>query len=322
MDPAAADPDAPVAIVPLMHRHEVEPDDAILRTRLRGDARLPFTAVAPTAKAVFFGASYHVDYATLLARPDDLPAVAEAAVEGLATPAVAHDPDHPAPWDVVDLRRLRCGDPAADALAGAFGARAGSGWTVVREREDVCPVVTFEPGADFHAHLGTLARKERHEVRRKLRRAEAAGVVRLERSADPVADLDAFVDLHQRRWGAHGLFPPTPGGNQSRAFFQRLFELLGADGTVQLHFLAVGGRRIAAGVWFEDADAWYLYNAGVDPDARGLSPGVLMSAKAIEGAILAGRRRFDYLRGGEPYKYEWGAVDEPIQRLLVVRTEA
>ncbi len=29
-------PGAPVAIVPLMHRHEVEPDDAILRTRLRG----------------------------------------------------------------------------------------------------------------------------------------------------------------------------------------------------------------------------------------------------------------------------------------------
>jgi CelD/BcsL family acetyltransferase involved in cellulose biosynthesis len=320
VDPAAGDPGAPVAIVPLMHRHEVEPDDAILRTRLRGDAHLPFTAVAPTAKAVFFGASYHVDYATLLARPEDLPAVAEAAAEALATPADAHDPDHPAPWDVVDLRRLRCGDPAADALADAFGARALDGWTVVREREEVCPVVTIEPGADFEAYLGTLDRKERHEVRRKLRRAEAAGAVRLERSINPVADLDVFVDLHQKRWGAQGLFPPTPGGGQSRAFVRRLFELLGGDGTFQLHFLVVGGRRVAAGVWFEDADAWYLYNAGVDPEARDLSPGILMSAKAIEAAILAGRRRFDYLRGDEPYKYEWGAVDEPIQRLLVVRT--
>jgi hypothetical protein len=320
VDPAAADPDAPVAIVPLMHRHEVEPDDAILRTRLRGDAHLPFTPVAPTAKAVFFGATYHADYATLLARPADLPAVAEAVAEALATPAGAHDPDHPEPWDVIDLRRLRCGDPAAGALAQAFGTRTGEGWTVVREREDVCPVVTLEPGADFDAYLGTLDKKERHEVRRKIRRAEAAGEVRLERSTDPVADLDAFVDLHQKRWGAQGLFPPTPGGEQSRTFVRRLFELLDADGTIQLHFLAVGGRRIAAGVWFEDADAWYLYNAGVEPEARELSPGVLMSAKAIEAAILAGRRRFDYLRGDEPYKYEWGAVDEPIQRLLVVRT--
>jgi hypothetical protein len=320
VDPAAADPDAPVAIVPLMHRHEVEPDDAILRTRLRGEPHMPRTPVAPTAKAVFFGASYHADYATILARPEDLPATAEALAEALATPGAADDPDHPAPWDVVDLRRLRCGDPAVDALADAFGRRTGAGWTLVREREEVCPVVTFEEGIGFDGHLATLGKKERHEVRRKLRRAEAAGEVRLERSADPVADLDAFIDLHQKRWGDRGLFPPTPGGAQSRTWFRRLFELLGADGTFQLHFLAVAGRRIAAGAWFEDAAAWYLYNAGVDPEARELSPGVLMSAKAIEAAILAGRRRFDYLRGDEPYKYEWGAVDEPIQRLLVVRT--
>jgi len=320
-DPAAPDPEAPVAIVPLMHRHEVEPDDAILRTRLRGDQRTPLTAVAPTAKAVFFGASYHADYATLLARPADLPAVAQAVAEAVIASGDGDDPEHPAPWDVVDLRRLRCGDPAADALAAAFGARADDALAVVREREEVCPVVTFEPGADFEAYLGTLDKKERHEVRRKMRRAETAGAVRLERSADPAADLDAFVDLHQKRWGAEGLFPLTTGGDQSRTFFRRLFELLGGDGMIQLHFLAVDGRRIAAGVWFEDAGAWYLYNAGVDPEARELSPGVLLSATAIQAAIAAGRRRFDFLRGDEPYKYEWGAIDEPIQRLLVVRTQ-
>ena len=182
--------------------------------------------------------------------------------------------------------------------------------------------MTLPAGIDFEGYLGTLDKKERHEIRRKLRRAEAAGEVRLERSADPVGDLDAFIDLHQKRWGADGLFPPTAGGDQSRRFFRRLFELLGDDGTVQLHFLAVGGRRIAAGVWFDDADACYFYNAGVDPDARELSPGVLMSAMAIQAAIAAGRRRFDFLRGDEPYKYEWGAVDEPIERLLVVRTGA
>ena len=33
-------------------------------------------------------------------------------------------------------------------------------------------------------------------------------------------------------------------------------------------------------------------------------------------------RAFDFLRGNEPYKYEWGSVDEPIQRLLVRRDGA
>jgi len=62
-----------------------------------------------------------------------------------------------------------------------------------------------------------------------------------------------------------------------------------------------------------------FYNAGIDPDARELSPGVLLMAELIRAALGAGARRFDFLRGDEPYKYEWGSVDEPIQRLLVRR---
>ena len=36
-------------------------------------------------------------------------------------------------------------------------------------------------------------------------------------------------------------------------------------------------------------------------------------------AIERGIHRLDFLRGNEPYKYEWGAVDEPIQRILLRR---
>lgn len=315
------DPGAdPVAIVPLMHRHEVEPTDAAAHTTLRHGSDVELTPVPPTAKAIFFGASYHADYATILAAPQDLAAVAEAIVDALAA-SPEEDDDHPEPWDVVDLRRLRCGDPAADALAAAFGRReASEGWTLNLEREDVCPVVTIPDGADFDGFLATLDKKERHEIRRKVRRAEAVGEVVLAESADPLADLEAFVDLHQRRWGADGLFPPTPGGDASRLFIRRLFEGFEPDGPARLSLLTVGGRRIAAGLTFENGDTLAYYNAGVDPDARDLSPGVVLVAKYVERAIASGRRRMDFLRGNEPYKYEWGAVDEPIQRLLIRRS--
>jgi CelD/BcsL family acetyltransferase involved in cellulose biosynthesis len=39
----------------------------------------------------------------------------------------------------------------------------------------------------------------------------------------------------------------------------------------------------------------------------------------IARALANGVRRLDFLRGNESYKYTWGAVDEPIQRLLVRR---
>ncbi|MGH2466072.1 MAG: hypothetical protein ACRDGI_11475, partial [Candidatus Limnocylindrales bacterium] len=56
----------PIGIVPLMHRHEVEPSDEVDQTRMRLSAEVELTPVAPTATAIFFGASYHADYATVL----------------------------------------------------------------------------------------------------------------------------------------------------------------------------------------------------------------------------------------------------------------
>ena len=101
--------------------------------------------------------------------------------------------------------------------------------------------------------------------------------------------------------------------------FRRLFELHGADGPLRLAFLSVGGRRIAAGIHFETDEGYLYYNAGVDPDAFDLSPGVLLVYSLIARALATGVRRLDFLRGDESYKYVWGAVDEPIQRLLVRR---
>jgi CelD/BcsL family acetyltransferase involved in cellulose biosynthesis len=314
--PRDAPPGAdPIAIVPLMHRYEVEPSDALTHTRMRHGADMELTTVSPSATGIFFGASYHADYATVLADPRDLPAVSDAVVTYLASGG-SHR------WDVVDLRRLRCGDPAAEELAAALGAREMThGWTLNVEREDVCPVVTLPDGADVDGWLGTLGKKERHEIRRKVRRAEAVGEVRLVDSQDPLADLDRFIELHQKRWGHDGLFPATPGGEQSRVLFRRLFELFGPTGPLRLAVLSVGTRSIAAGIHFETPDGYLYYNAGVDPEARNLSPGVLMTYVYVVRALASGKRRLDFLRGDEAYKYEWGAVDEPIQRLLVRRRD-
>jgi len=162
-----------LAIVPLMHRHEVEPGDAATATRMR-HGHPTGSPVRPTAKAVFFGASYHADYATILADPTDLDAAAEALVEALAA---GPDPAHgDADWDVVDLRRLRHDDPALHALQAAFARRgAREGWHVAREQEDVCPVLSLPEDGDWETYLSSLDRKDRHEIRRKIRRAETAG---------------------------------------------------------------------------------------------------------------------------------------------------
>ena len=310
------------AIVPLMHRHELEPDDALTATVLRR-RRAERTHVRPEAKAIFFGAAYHTDYATILCAADDLPKVTTALAHELGGPPdVQHGTQE---WDVVDLRRLRSGDPTLSALEAALGSVAGEhGWTVVREQEDVCPVVTVEAD-DWEGYLGTLGKKSRHEIRRKVRRAEAAGALRLHKSEITQESIERFIALHQARFGTEGLFPDTEGGRRSRKFVHRLAELESVEadgGQLELPQVFSGDRLIFAALAFDDGRTCYLYNAGMDPDAGSLSPGVTGTAAYFRDRIEAGRRRLDFLRGDEDYKYEWGARDEPIERVLVLRGAA
>jgi hypothetical protein len=324
LEPAIAGGDGAAirAIIPLMHRHEVEPGDAETATILRHRVESG-TSVRPDAKAVFMAASYHADYATLLCAPEDLDAAAEAVARACCQlPDRGHGEQ---PWDVIDLRRLRADDPALPALEAAFRRYAPQqGWDVRVEQEDVCPVVQLDGIASWDDYLATLDKKARHEIRRKLRRAEETGPVRFQLAQLGAEAVDRFIELHQARWGEEGLFPHTEGGDRSRTFLHRLAELEAGEGEsaqLQIGAVSVGDRVIFATVGFDDGTTCYFYNAGMDPAARELSPGVTGTATYIRDRLEAGRRRFDFLRGDEPYKYEWGAKDEPVFRLLVQRAQ-
>jgi CelD/BcsL family acetyltransferase involved in cellulose biosynthesis len=285
-----------VAIVPLMRRTTPEGP--------HGEA---------PARTLFMAASYHADYATVLCAPADLPAVAAA----LAC-ALRDDPRDA--WDAIDLRRLRRDDPALDALADGF--RGVGEWQVEVAQEDVCPVVTLPGDGDWEGYLATLDKKARHEIRRKLRRAETVGPVVFRPLPLDASSVESFIALHQARWGAQGLFPDTPDGVRSRRFLHRLTALEAAEGEraqLLLGEVSVGDRVVFSTASFDDGRTCFFYNAGMDPAARELSPGVTGTAAFLRDRLEAGCQRFDFLRGDEPYKYEWGAVDEPIERIVVRR---
>ena len=46
------------------------------------------------------------------------------------------------------------------------------------------------------------------------------------------------------------------------------------------------------------------------------------TALYIRDRIDRGEKRFDFLRGDEPYKYEWGATDQLLYRLVIEPREA
>jgi CelD/BcsL family acetyltransferase involved in cellulose biosynthesis len=259
-----------------------------------------------------FGASYHADYATILAHPAHVAEVAQVAARAIESQSEDDIAGH-RPWDVVDLRRLRAVDPALPALEAA--------WQTDREEEDVCPVVTVR-GESWDEFLATLDKKARHEIRRKMRRAATVGELTIEVGPPSEEAVEDFIRLHTQRFGETGLFPQNEGGTRSLTFVRRLAELERAeDGGGIMHVARVrcGGRLVYVLVAFDDGQTVYMYNGGIDPEAVNTSPGVTGAGLYFQDRIAAGRRRFDFLRGQERYKYEWGAVDEPIYRVLVER---
>lgn len=96
------------------------------------------------------------------------------------------------------------------------------------------------------------------------------------------------------------------------AFFRRVVAAFVERGAARLWFLDTASGPIASFITLEWDDTVGLYNSGFRPDRATLSPGVVLLAHLIRDAIERGKRRFDFLRGEERYKYEFGPVAEDV----------
>jgi CelD/BcsL family acetyltransferase involved in cellulose biosynthesis len=190
--------------------------------------------------------------------------------------------------------------------------------TVVESIIEVCP--TIELPSTFDAYLEKLASKQRREISRKLRRAQGAGAqLHVVNETDNLStEVDHFLDLLQK-----STFEKRDWLNEGRrALFHETAQSAQEEGTLQLLFLEVDGQKAAALFNFDYRNRIWVYNSGLDPDLfSALSPGVVITAWAIELAIHEGREEFDFLRGNEEYKYRFGAEDREIYRLQIVRSK-
>jgi CelD/BcsL family acetyltransferase involved in cellulose biosynthesis len=152
-----------------------------------------------------------------------------------------------------------------------------------------------------------------------MQRSLAEAHRRLRRAGHPVASerasagtigaiLHRLFELHGRRWRQRGeagvLDHPAV-----QAFHREAAARLHAAGLLRLTSLRIGGFEAAVFYGMAAKAVTYFYIGGFDPDLRVFSPGSLVIAEEVERAIREHSRIFDFLRGREPYKYRWGAVD-------------
>ncbi len=193
---------------------------------------------------------------------------------------------------------------------------AGLGYAVAVEQEDVCPRVALP--ATFDAYMEGLDRRDRHELRRKLRRLYRSGDVLFHASRlapEVESHLEDFLWQHGASRHEKAVFMTE----RMARFFRRMALTLAEHNLVRLYCLEVNGVRTASVLCFDAGDELLLYNSGYHPDYASLGVGLLSKALALEQAIEEGKRWLDFLRGAEPYKYDLGGKDLAVFRCVVRR---
>jgi CelD/BcsL family acetyltransferase involved in cellulose biosynthesis len=218
-------------------------------------------------------------------------------------------------WDVLEL----CNLPQDSRTYQEFHHCVDQGvYTVEISQEDVAP--QFVLPLHYETYLQEhVEKKQRHEIRRKQRRAERETTVNfyyVTPQDNLVAEIDDFVALQQASREDKAEFM-TP---EMRYFFGKMAQRMQDAGWLRLCFLTINGEKAAALLGFEYNKRYLLYNSGYDPESYPhLSPGWVLVAYAIQYAIAVGDQVFDFMQGNEEYKYRFGSRDYAVMRVLVSR---
>jgi CelD/BcsL family acetyltransferase involved in cellulose biosynthesis len=232
----------------------------------------------------------------------------------------AGDADHCGPV-------LAAGDTRRRALVAAWLREASGPHSLLAPRwllpdatvtdRVVCPFLALTgdaeagPSASFRAQLRKF---ERRLARRGVTfEWQPAG------SLD-AATIDALLALHGARRAELGR--PTSIGEQHRALLHHCAARAGADRGPAAAVARDGARVVGVVLGFRLGGWFGAYQSGWDPAYASASIGSVLIARAVREVGAAGGHTFDFLRGAEPYKYRFGAVDRVDERVLVPRGRA
>lgn len=132
--------------------------------------------------------------------------------------------------------------------------------------------------------------------------------------------LRELFELHTTRWATMNQ-PGVVQDERVQGFLRLSSRRLLASGCLRLYRMRVQGRTAAVVYSLFQRDTVYCYLQGFDPGFSSLSPGTLLIFFLMQDAVRRGMRRFDFLRGREPYKQHWRPQIEPTFRISVPHGE-
>jgi CelD/BcsL family acetyltransferase involved in cellulose biosynthesis len=246
------------------------------------------------------------DYLDLIVRQADLPRF----VSGLFDFVLSSFQDR---WSAIDWYNIPDDSPTLAALKTEAEKRS---WN--HHEEIYRPTPRIPLNGSFEEYLARIDKKQRHEIRRKMRRAaESDQNVRftiVNGTEDIDAEINAFLDLMLHDPGKAEFLHPA-----MREQMTVTIQNAHAQGYLWLAFLEIGGVKTAASLNFDYKNKLWGYNSGVSSEHRELSPGWVLLAHTIQWCCENGRYEFDFMRGDEEYKYRFGGVNKYVMRMKIIK---
>ena len=252
------------------------------------------------------------EYIGLVAERGAEAQVADCAAEALASGALG-------PFDEIVLARMNGESPATSALLNALAIR---GLTPIPMDES--PAYYVRLPSTWDEYLASLSSSRRYRVKRAIRDFEAWSggdhrMVRADTAADVARGLRILADLHEERWRASG----HAGVFESDRFLQfheRIMPILLQRESLDLRILEVRGEPIAAVYNIIWDGRVHFYQSGRKMDVpKKVRPGVMLHSLAIQAAIEAGHREYDFLAGSARYKEELSTDTRPLSTIRATR---
>jgi hypothetical protein len=277
---------------------------------LQRDSRDKLEGIAPffvhNGRVLFLGSHEISDYLDIISRAEKLPQV----IKQLLT--VLEDPSFP-DWQRIDLYNILDDSPSLPYIRETL---LQAGYQLEEEILQPAPYISLP--SNWDTYLNNLKPRDREEIEKKISSAEKyflpVSWYIVEDPSTLEQELDDFLELMSNH-PQKKLFLTPDMVRQMKIFGREAFRA----GWLQLAFLQVGDIKASGYLNFDFNDQIWIYNSGINPLFENISPGWVLLGKIIQWAIEHGKVKLDFMRGDEPYKYQFGGIDKQVLRLQVTR---
>lgn len=258
------------------------------------------------------------DHLSIIVNDSDATEVAEALAAWLANAVTDATSDTESVWDSIEFIGVDQTDAPMNCLAQSL---ASNGLQVEQSEGLGCYVIDLPKTWDEYVQM--RSKSGRREIRHSMKNVDSGKIsVKTVKCGTELDEFwEHFKSLHQKRRhasGTTGCFDHPPFGDFLRTAASRLCQA----GLLEFVIASADGVPVAAQFALVDEDVWYFYQSGMEPDASELRPGLSVFCHAIRETIRSGRKRFDMLRGDEPYKLRWRAELIAAQEIRVCSPRA